>query len=214
MRDEYNDEHATEHDSGMVESPEHIHLKNVALLWLIQQGCFMVDKEVALSQIGLMRYTEFDNKTIIDALGVAMRFSSKMQGSDDVEGFDASALRDMEAGECILKGVEVKVSRGDFRAGFACSGCNYHYVLTPLRLLAPSEVPDGVGLIEYNKHKFRCKAEEGNPVKPFTLEGLRVVKKAMFRRVPRFQVDGAISNIAERNLRMNWRRYGEAVSTT
>jgi len=183
-----------------MESPEHKHLKNVAVLWLLNQGCFLADTEVALSQVGLRRYTELDNKTIVDAVGVGLRFraeNGKGEGSDD---FDSSSLAGSEAGECVLRGVEVKVTRGDFRAGFACSGCNYHYLLTPMRLLTPSEVPKGVGLIEYNKHKWSCERDESHPDHPYKFNGLRVLKHPNYRELPRFQVDGAISQLAQKTL--------------
>jgi hypothetical protein len=183
-----------------MESLEHKHLKNVAVLWLLNRGCFLADTEVPLSQVGLSRYTELDNKTVIDAVGVGLRFhagNGKGEASDD---FDPASLRGAEAGECVLRGVEVKVSRGDFRAGFACSGCNYHYLLTPLRLLAPSEVPRGVGLIEYNKHKWGCEPDEDHPERPYKIIGLRVLKHPTYRELPRFQVDGAISQLAKKTI--------------
>jgi len=183
-----------------VESPEHKHLKNIAVLWLLNQGCFLAGTEVPLSQVGLSRLTELDNKTVIDAVGVGLRFNPGNGKGEASEDFDPTSLTGAEAGECILRGIEVKVSRGDFRAGFACSGCNYHYVLTPLRLLAPSEVPRGVGLIEYNKHKWSCEAEEDHLDHPYKITGLRVLKRPMYRELPRFQVDGAISQLAGRSL--------------
>jgi hypothetical protein len=183
-----------------MESPEHKHLKNVAVLWLLNQGCFFADTEVALSQVGLRRYTEYDNKTIVDAVGVGLRFRSENGKGETSEDFDPQSLAGSEAGECVLRGVEVKVTRGDFRAGFACSGCNYHYLITPLRLLAPSEVPKGVGLIEYNKHKWSCEPDDAHPNRPYKMTGLRVLKHPSYRELPRFQVDGVISQLAQRTL--------------
>jgi hypothetical protein len=196
------------------ESEEHNYLKDVALLWLLNQGCFLVDKEVELNQIGLAKYTDLDTRTIIDALGVGMRYKTSAINAEDSDSFDSSALRDMEPGECVLRGVEVKVSRGDFRAGFACTGCNYHYVLTPLRLLSPSEVPKGIGLIEYNKHKFSCEYTEDDQVdRPYAINGLRMLKRAVYRSVPRFQVDGVIASLAGRNLGSVRRsRYDEVMA--
>ncbi len=183
-----------------MESSEHKHLKSVAVLWLLNQGCFLADTEVPLSQVGLSRYTELDNKMVIDAVGVGLRFNAcngKCEASDD---FDPVSIMEVEVGECVLRGVEVKVSRGDFRAGFACSGCNYHYLLTPLRLLAPSEVPRGVGLIEYNKHKWACEPDENHPDHPYKITGLRILKHPTYRELPRFQVDGAIAQLANKTL--------------
>jgi hypothetical protein len=183
-----------------MESHEHKHLKNVAVLWLLNQGCFLADIEVPLSQVGLRRYTELDNKTVVDAVGVGLRFRAENGRSEVSNDFDPTSLLGSEAGECILRGVEVKVTRGDFRAGFACSGCNYHYLLTPLRLLAPSEVPKGVGLIEYNKYKWSCEQDDSHPERPYRINGIRILKHPTYRWLPRFQVDGAISQMAQRML--------------
>jgi hypothetical protein len=181
-----------------MESPEHKHLKSVAILWLLNQGCFLADTEVPLSQVGLQRYTELDNKTVVDAVGVGLRFSVGNGKFEPSEGFDPSSLAGSEAGECVLRGVEVKVTRGDFRSGFACSGCNYHYLLTPIRLLAPFEVPRGIGLIEYNKHKWVCEPDDARSDRPYRITGLRVLKHPIYRGLPRFQVDGAIAHLANR----------------
>ena len=189
-----------------MESPEHKYLKNVAVLWLLNRGCFLADIEVPLSQVGLRRYTELDNKTVVDAVGVGLRFNAGNGKSEASDDFDPTSLAGAEAGECVLRGVEVKVTRGDFRAGFACSGCNYHYLLTPLRLLAPSEVPKGVGLIEYNKHKWGCEPDDEHPDRPFKITGLRILKHPVYRELPRFQVDGAISQLAMRTLQQTRQR--------
>jgi hypothetical protein len=197
-----------------MESPEHRHLKDIAILWLLNQGCFIADTEVPLSQVGLRRYTEFDNKTIVDAVGVGLRFrgeNGKDEASDD---FDPNSLAGAEAGECVLRGIEVKVTRSDFRAGFACSGCNYHYLLTPLRLLAPSEVPKGIGLIEYNKHKWSCEPDNSHPDRPYKISGLRILKHPSYRELPRFQIDGVIAQLARRTLGLSHERALERVTAS
>jgi len=189
-----------------MEPPEHKYLKNIAVLWPLNQGCFLADTEVPLSQAGLRRYTELDNKTGVDAVGVELRFRAENGRGEGPDDFDPASLVGSEAGECILRGVEVKVTRGDFRAGFACSGCNYHYLLTPLRLLAPSEVPRGVGLIEYNKHKWSYEQDDAHPDHPYKINGLRVLKHPTYRELPRFQVDGVISQLAQRMLQQTRQR--------
>lgn len=190
-----------------MESPEHKHLKSVAVLWLLNRGCFLADTEVPLSQVGLRRYIELDNKTVADAVGVGLRFNAGNGKDEPVDDFDPASLTRAEAGECVLRGVEVKVTRGDFRAGFACSGCNYHYLLTPLRLLAPSDVPRGVGLIEYNKHKWGCEPEDTHPDRPYGITGLRLLKHPTYRELPRFQVDGVIAHLANRTLQQTRQRF-------
>ena len=65
-----------------------------------------------------------------------------------------------------------------------------------MRLVAPWEVPQGVGLIEYNKHKFSVEPTNEDRL-AFT--GLRVMRKASFRSVGRIQVDNAVACIARRS---------------
>jgi len=73
-----------------------------------------------------------------------------------------------------------------------------------MRMLAPYEVPKGVGLIEYNKYKFSCELNIDESYEPpnrvFHLSGLRVVKRPIFRNIPQFQIDNAIARMVGRKL--------------
>lgn len=173
-----------------VESRLHGFLKKVGVAFLLSQGCFMVGTEVSLSRFGQRRLGDLDARYVIDVCGVGER-------RREVRGGPHGEERGLyEVGENILRGVEVKVSRSDFRSGFVCTGCNYNYLLTPMRLVAPWEVPQGVGLIEYNNHKFCMEPTDENRL-AFT--GLRVVRKASFRSIGRIQVDNAVAFIARRS---------------
>jgi hypothetical protein len=182
------------------ESALHLFLKNVGKAFLYNQECHLVDTEVRLNQIGLKRFHELDNHTVIDVCGVGLKYSShgkkSVQLQKAFQDFELVDVERYEFGYNILRGIEVKVSRSDFRNGFVCSGCNYHYLLTPMRLVAGYEVPKGVGLIEYNKYKFSCQLSEEDT---FHLKGLRVIKRPSFRRIPQFQIDNVITNIASRS---------------
>jgi hypothetical protein len=70
---------------------------------------------------------------------------------------------------------------------------------TPMRLLALYEVPEGVGLIEYNKHEFIIE-ETDDESKPYTISGLRVIRRSRYRQVLRFQIDAATAYLGYRNL--------------
>lgn len=128
--------------------------------------------------------------------------SSREKSKHSKQEFKELVIRNIDEysfGYNILRGIEVKVSRSDFKNGFICSGCNYNYILTPMRLLAQYEVPSGVGLIEYNKHKFSCElgsVYKSNPARrTFRLKGVKIVKKPVYKTVPQFQIDNAISSI-------------------
>jgi hypothetical protein len=187
------------------ESVGHLFLKKVGKLFLFNQGCYLVDTEVELNHVGLMRFCDLDSHTVIDALGVGLRYFTHEKRRIRQEELDGFSLRDpqrYEFGHSVLRGVEVKVSRSDFKNGFICSGCNYHYLLTPMRLVAPHEVPDGVGLIEFNRYKFEChlNGEEGDLAerRPYKIKGLRVLKRPRYRGIPQFQIDDAIARMLTR----------------
>jgi len=161
----------------------------VGAAFLLNQGCFLVDTEVPLSRFGQTMLHDLDGHHVIDVCGVGERFFRLREGREEL------GPGDYEVTQNILRGVEVKVSRGDFRNGFVCTACNFNYLLTPMRLVAPWEVPRGVGLIEYNRYKFDVELTEEDG---FRFRGLRVVKKPSFRQTSRFQVDNATAFIARR----------------
>jgi hypothetical protein len=70
--------------------------------------------------------------------------------------------------------VEVKVSRADYLNGYAEKGCNKHYVLAPREMIAPSELPKHVGLVEYDE-RVRPAIHNGYPIP--TVPCLKVKKK-------------------------------------
>jgi hypothetical protein len=62
----------------------------------------------------------------------------------------------------LLKVVEVKVSRTDFQRGLAKFAsymklCHQFYVGAPAGMIAPTELPDGVGLLEITNGRVRTK---------------------------------------------------------
>ncbi|HUS78859.1 MAG TPA: hypothetical protein VM050_09385 [Patescibacteria group bacterium] len=173
----------------MVESELHGFLKKVGAAFLLNQGCFLVDTEVPLTRFGQRRHGELDDHHVIDVCGVGERLSRAPRTLTLEEGLGSY---DCEVAENVLRGVEVKVSRSDFRGGLICSGCNYHYVLTPMRLVSPWEVPRGVGLVEFNRYKFSAEPTEEGRIR---FRGLRVVRKPTFRRVNHYQVDNATAHI-------------------
>ena len=189
--------------TGIGETGMHTFLKQVGRLFLLNQGCHTVETEVRLNQLGLQRLDELDNKKIVDVLGVGLMYrpySHLRVREEGCEGFSLPQPDIYHVGLNVLRGVEVKVSRSDFRNGFICAGCNYNYVLTPARLVSPGLLPRGVGLIEFNRYKFSCQPAEEAKGRPYRLTGLRVVRHARYRKMPQFQVDHAVAAIAERRL--------------
>jgi hypothetical protein len=174
----------------VVESRLHEFLKKIGEAFLLNQGCFLVDTEVPLTRYGQRRLHALDERHVIDVCGLGERFSKLGWGA--AQGDDGPNSRDYEVKRNVLRGIEVKVSRSDFRNGFVCTGCSYNYLLTPMRLVSPSEVPRGVGLIEYNRYKFAAELNEDGA---FALRGVRVVRRPAFKRIRHYQVDNATSRM-------------------
>lgn len=187
----------------MGESPRHLYLKQVGKLWLYNQMCHMVDIEIKLNQLGLHRYLELDNKKIVDVIGVGLKYfpwkRRKIQ-DEEYDDFELSKPEQYDIGYNVLRGIEVKVSKSDFKNGFICTSANYNYVMAPTKLVSPSSVPKGVGLIEFNKYKFSVEEndDERPTSRPFNMTGVRVVKRAQYRHIPQFHIDHVISMIAQR----------------
>lgn len=178
----------------------------------------MVETEVKLNQLGLAKYSDIDKHSVIDVCGVSLKYfpqGKKPALLEDLEGADPESL---EYGCNVLRGIEVKVSRGDFKNGFICSGCNYHHILIPMRLLTAPEVPKGVGLIEFNKYKFSCELNRDDSdatlKRTFNLKGLTVVKRPMFRNIPQFQIDHATSLMARRKRKADLKKVSEEIEET
>jgi hypothetical protein len=165
----------------------------------------MVDTEVKLNQLGLHRYLELDNKKVIDVVGVGLKYfpwgKRRIQDAE-YDDFKLSKPDQYDIGYNVLRGIEVKVSKSDFKNGFICTSANYNYVLVPTKLVSPSIMPRGVGLIEFNRYKFNVEEnDDKNPNgRPFKLAGVRVIKRAQYRHIPQFHIDHVISMIAQRNL--------------
>ncbi len=197
----------------MVESDLHRYLKNVGTIWLYNQMCYLVDTEVELNQLGLHRYLELDNKKVIDVVGVCLKYFpwKRRKIQDEIyDNFELDNTEQYEIGYNITRGIEVKVSKSDFKNGFICSSTNYNYVLAPAKLISPSIVPKGVGLIEYNRYKFDVKEndlEEHSTKRPFNINGLRVVKRPQYRQLPQFHIDHVIYTIAKRRTSNKTKTY-------
>ena len=121
----------------MSESELHEFLKRVGMAYLFNH-CFMVATEAAVYKDSGIDRHDLDNHHFIDVAGVGKKYIPYTMDRKIGDPYYYNVSR----------GIEVKVSRNDFKNGFVCSGLNYHYLLTPMRLVNPSEIPKWVGLIE------------------------------------------------------------------
>ena len=172
----------------MGESELHQLLKKVGIAYFHNQGCSMAAMEVGVIRDHGIEKHELDNHFIMDVVGMGKKYIPYMQRGPNFKYSDDNYYQE------ILRGIEVKVSKADLKNGFCCTGCNYHYLLTPMRLVNPADLPKWVGLLEYSKHKFKVSYGYNG----FTLEGLRVVKKPKFREITERQLQKTIVAIGTR----------------
>jgi len=187
----------------------HSFLQQVGMAYLYNQNCDMVATECAVNKDGVYTLSgrnrnyephELDAHYIIDVLGVGKKFIPLHLRDENVEWHNQKTY------DNILRGIEVKVSRSDFRNGFVTTGCNYHYLLTPMRLINKADLPDWFGLLEYNKYKFSIIGGLGR----FNIEGIRVVKRPKFRTITKGQYDRGVTSVSTRlsiELKINLSRY-------
>jgi len=173
----------------MTETDLHKFLKDVGMAYLYNQNCFLVATEVHINPGG-QRLDEVDRHFIIDVCGIGDKYIPHNPFTSRSEEYKYNVLR----------GIEVKVSREDFKTGFVCSGCNYNYLLVPEGLVWSVEVPKEVGIITLDSTGFKAIFEPA-PTSRFSFKGLRSVRKPTFKKIAQYQIDNAISSIAKRSTR-------------
>ena len=179
----------------MGETELHHFLKKLGVAYLHNQKCSMVAMEVGVTRDrGIVKH-KLDNHYIMDVVGLGKKYIPYPQRGPNFSYKDVYYRQ-------ILRGIEVKISKADLKNGFCCTGCNYHYLLTPMRLVNPAVLPKWVGLLEYNKHKFKVSFDS---YRGFNLEGLRVVKKPKFREITHRQLEKTTVAIGTR---LHWTLIG------
>lgn len=185
----------------MTETKEHRFLKEIGMAYLFNQNCFLVATEVNIKC--RERIHTLDRGFFVDVCGVGEKYIPWTPWRKEQFG-DKYKYN-------VLRAIEVKVSRSDFKHGFICSGCNYHYLITPKGLVKPEEVPKGVGFITVDINNFHSKFYP-SPTFRFAFEGVTIVRKPKFWTIKQWQIDNAISSIAKRSTRDLIRRVAERLS--
>jgi len=191
----------------MTETALHKFLKDVAMAYLYNQRCFLVATEVSVNPSRKRLDSPLDKHWIIDVCGVGEKYiplwNRKPQSSD--------IFRTDNYKYNIVRGIEAKVSRSDFKGGFVCSGCNYNYLIVPEGLVWTSEVPKEVGIIKVDVQNFSAKFE-ADPIYRFSFQGLRILRKPRFKQIEQYLIDNAISSIAKRSSRELITRVAEKLT--
>jgi len=156
-------------------------LTKIGYLWLELAGCFAISTEVNVPYHGLRDWGNHqDRHYIIDLVGVKYRYLPAEKQYKEKYTYmigDQEHQAETTINKILeTRGIEVKVSRGDFHNGFIHCGCDYHYLMTPKGLIKKKEVKPCIGLIEVDLEAFHLK-KIGKPWYTYELEGLEVTKK-------------------------------------
>jgi len=163
------------------ESREHYILKQLGAWFLRSLGCEIVVQEVdgftgnakevhrgwAFNEDGIWARAWIRGPHRIDVAGLRRSYD----GRGEKIGPHTPRM--------IVYGVEVKVSRSDYLAGY-CTSAHVLYLMTPPGLLRPEELPPGIGLVEGDPDKAEVYLWETGGI--YRIEGLRVVRKPGRRR--------------------------------
>ena len=171
----------------MTETETHRFLKEVGMAFLYNQNCFLVATEVSVNPHGKRLDSSLDKHFIIDVCGVGEKY------------IPYTPWRDPETYKHnVVRGLEVKVSRSDFKNGFVCSGCNYNYLMVPEGLVWSCEIPKELGIIKVDAKNFKATFQPP-PTARFNFQGLRILRKPTFKKIEQYQIDNAISSISKRS---------------
>ncbi len=133
----------------MTETLEHRLLKLLGVKYLHKVGCRLVTTEVWVIGDWTIEDTmtrDTDKKRVIDVVGLYDQPIYEV-----VKTYPTGYQEKRSNGtKQVSKGIEVKISRQDFKTGYVCTGLNYHYLLTPKDMVSLKEIPKHVGLLEYD----------------------------------------------------------------
>lgn len=130
------------YDTPGNESKEHFYLKQIAKIYLKSKyNCKYIGSEIylgkSIDKSIKKEYPDipYNDKKITDAVGIEDRKLKHMGHRG------------------IIRNIEVKVSKSDFRSGYSIMG-DYNYIITVKNRLDDINIPKPVGLIEVDFDKF------------------------------------------------------------
>jgi hypothetical protein len=132
-------------------------LKRAGMLFLKNNLCDLIAPEVKVRNRKLL---ESNHHHIIDLVGIGDKYTKD------------GKIR-------VSRGIEVKISRSDFKNGFIHSGCNYHYLLVSKGLVKKSEVSYYIGIIEYDEETFSVFKWRTK----YLLTGFKVIRPPIFQKL-------------------------------
>jgi len=169
-------------------------LTKIGYLWLKNKGCYAICTEMTVRtwfnrpwrdnyktdeehKAALKAWEEetggqHNNHYIIDLLGIQTEYQKPTYDTTQ-NGITNYQVNKQD----ILRGIEIKVSRKDFKNGFIHSGCNYNYLLIPKGLVEPEEVNKNVGILEVDLQQPTIKTTKWFSHTTYELPCLTIIRK-------------------------------------
>jgi len=162
-------------------------LTKLGFLYLKKMGCYNISTEIPILIRDHYQH-ENDRHYHIDVLGISKKYIPyKEQKDENVKWFN------------VLRGIEIKVSKSDFKNGFIHGGCHYNYLMILKGLIEPSQVHTDVGIIEVDletvavkKPKFTTMQNQG-----FYLSGIQITRKPKPKKAEDWLVERILNSISD-----------------
>jgi len=142
-------------------------LTKLGYLQLKNMGCFEVSTEVNVPTYYKFPPTIFEKDPvivnhrhhIIDLIGIEYEYLpiSKQYKKELWSDVLQKKIIKKIIKKPILRGIEIKVSKSDFKSGFIHVGCHYNYLMVPKGLIQPKEVHKYIGIIEVDLDNYCVK---------------------------------------------------------
>jgi len=172
-------------------------LTKIGYLQLKSMGCHTISTEVHIPLL-LTVLRDWENKQDkhynVDLMGIGWKYlppskqyKIKVQGIND-QWYDRNIVK-----EPILRSIEIKVSRSDFKNGFVHCSAHYNYIMTPKGLINLKEVYSDIGVIEVDLDNFQFRKRRRSY--PHEFEGLEIVRNPVFKNIPNIVVEDISSQI-------------------
>jgi len=174
-------------------------LTKLGFLYLEKMGCFEISTEVGVASWAVRDFKiEADQHFHVDVLGIEWEYLPPSK-----QYTDEANHRIIK--KPLLRGIEIKVSRSDFRNGFVHCGCHYNYLMVPKGLVELSEVHQSVGIMEVDLDQAVVNLPK-NRWHKYTISGIELVRNAKRQDVPEFAINHAWSQMSE-NLTNQTKRW-------
>lgn len=162
-------------------------LTKIGFLYLEKMGCREISTEVNVHLYTRESVLDPNFHYIIDLLGIATEYLPPSKKWDELYKVNT---------QTILRGVEIKVSRSDFKNGFIHHGCNFNYLLTPKGLVNPDEVHSDIGIIEVDIENFKIITYQ-RPFYGYELKGVELIRNPKRKIVDPSLIENLRAQIGE-----------------